>query len=249
MFPPPRTLAPVALKAAEVRKSDQSRSQPLRLGYALEVLPAISHVTDIALTPIQVTILDLQGVSVKVDTIRIDLIQSWGHMHIARVTHLPFSQSPGVDCTNSICRIRAIIADRLRKMIDAAKAHAGKAKTWIKNGCSGRKNAQAGAKQDQVKPHREAHHRYGRLRLLMKVAIHSFVLPAFLGVLGGLVACALGMVVGRGLAYLLSRRSRRDDLSENVEAAVEVDEKDALMEGREMPPQYEDVDIVVVEQK
>lgn len=260
----------MALKAPEIRTSDQSQSQPLLLGYALEVLPAITEVSDVALTPIQLTVLDLQGVSVNVDTVKIDLMQSWGHMHIARVSRLPYAESPGADvCTTSICRLRAIIANRLRKMVQSAKAHAGQAKTWIKNTCSGWKHAKVDTEhkdhmnaehmenmhaepKDCMKSHHRmhhGHHGYGRFRHFVGQTVHFFVLPAIFGVIGGLLACALGMLVGQALAYLLNRRSRRDHVSQITEIVVEADEKDALMESGEMPPQYEDVDIVVVEQK
>lgn len=233
----------------------------------------MTEVSDIALTPIHFTILDLQGVSVNVDTVKIDLIQSWGHMHIARVTRIPYAESPGANvCITSICRLRAIIANRLRKMVEATKAHAGKAKTWIKNTCSGwrhpkvdaehMKNVNANPKdckdaqhKDHMTPHHRLHHGHyqhhghGRFRHFVRQTVHFFVLPAIFGVIGGLLACSLGMLVGQALAYLMNRRSRRDRVIEIVEAAVETDEKDALMESGEMPPQYEDVDIVVVEQK
>jgi hypothetical protein len=64
--------------------------------------------------------------------------------------------------------------------------------------------------------------------------------------MGGLLECALGMMIGQGLAYLLHRW---EGAVRNVEAAMEVDEKDGLMVGEEFPPQYEVVDVVVVEEK
>lgn len=134
-------------------------------------------------------------------------------------------------------------------MVESAKDHAGKAKTWIKSGCSGWKHAQAGAEQDQMKSYHKAHPGHGRVRHFIKQALHFFVLPAIFGVIGGLLACALGMMVGQALAYLLNRRSSRERFPRNVEAAMEADEKDALMEGGEMPPQYEDVDVVMIEDK
>lgn len=209
----------------------------------------MSEVTDIALTPMQFTILDLQGVPVQVDTVRVDLLQSSGHLHIARITRMPYSESPGADqCTTSVCRLRAIIANRLRKMVESAKAHAGKAKTWIKHGCPGRKHAQAAADQDGKKSHHHVHHGHGRLHHLLKQTVHFFLLPALFGVAGGLVACAFGMLVGQALASCMNRRSRREG-ARVLEVAVGDDEKDALVENGEMPPQYEDVDVIVIEQK
>jgi hypothetical protein len=233
VFPPPRTLIPIALKAEQIRKSDQSHTKPLRLGYAMEVLPTISEVTDISVTPIQFTVLDLQGLVVRVDTVRVDLVQSWGKMHIARITQIPYAESPGANqCTTSICRLRYIIANRLRKMIEAAKAHAGKAKTWIKNGCGGRKHAQAGAKSAHKNSHSNVHDRHGRVRHFIKKAVLFFVPAAVFGI----------------LFYCRNRRSRGEG-ARGLEAAIEDDEKDALVENGEMPPQYEDVDVIVVEEK
>ena len=253
IFPPPKTLIPVALTASQTRTSDQSTTEPLRLGYALEVLQTKSEVTDITLTPLQLTILDLNGVSVQVDTVKLDLIQSWGHLHIARITRIPCSQSPGANvCCTSMCRLRAIIANRLRKMIAAAKARAGNAKTWIKNGCSGKKPAQADAEQGHQHPYRQGRHGHARLRHFFRQTVHFFVLPALFGVAGGLVACALGMLIGQALASCLNRRSRRQGargLVRDGEIAIQDDEKDVLVENGEMPPQYEDVDVIVVEEK
>ncbi len=251
-----------------MRPLDQAQTKPLRLGYALEVLPAVTEVSDIALTPIHFTVLDLEGISVRVDTVKIDLVQSWGHMHIARITRIPYAESPGANvCITSICRLRAIIANRIRKMAEAAKAHAGKAKTWIKNTCSGWRHSKVDAehkddhmnaepkdckdaqpKGDMKQPHR-LHHGHGRFRHFVRQTLHFFVLPAIFGVIGGLLACSLGMLVGQALAYLLNRRARDDRVSQTIEAAVDADEKAALMEGAETLPQYEDVDVVVVEQK
>lgn len=242
---------PIALKASQISELERFQTQPLRLGYALEILPVVSEVTDITLIPIQLTILDLQGIPVKIDTVRIDLVQSWGHLRVARITTLPYSQSPGAEqCITSICRLRAIIAHRLREMIHAAKAHAGKAKTWFKNGCPGRKHAaQAATEQDGQKSHHHAHHAHGRVRHFIKQTVHFFILPALFGVFGGLLACAVGMLVGHGMARLLSYRSSRGIAPRNLEDAVENDEKDGLVVNGEMPPQYEDGDVIVIEQK
>lgn len=242
---PPQTIIPT-LKASQIRTSDQSQTQPLRLGYALEILPTNTEVADISLTSIQLTILDLQGVSVKVDTVKIDVIQSWGHLHIARVTTLPFADSPGANvCQTAICRLRSIVAHHLRKMMEAARAHAGKATTWIKNGCSGRKHAQKGAAQEAGKPYHHGHHGYARLHHFVMQTLHYFVIPALFGIIGGLFACVLGMFVGQALAFVLKRRSGSEG-ARGLEAAIEEDEKDALVENGEMPPQYEDMDVIVV---
>jgi hypothetical protein len=253
VFPPPQTLIPISLKAPQIRTSDKSHTTPLRLGYALEVLPSLQEVTDIALTPIQFTVLDLQGVPVKVDTVKIDLIQSWGKLHIARISNIPYKDTPGADrCENSLCRLRAIITNRLRKMIEMAKEHAGKAKTWFKNTCGGRKHRPVeGAQKEHKKVHHHGHHRHHRVKHILKQFTRFFVIPAVLGVLGGILACAIGMLVGQVLVALWSRFRRGGERASvmNGETALADDEKDALVGDEGMPPHYEDVDVVVVEQK
>jgi hypothetical protein len=174
---------------------------------------------------------------------------------MARVARIPYSQSPGADrCATSICRLRAIIAHRLRKMIEGAKACACKAGTWLKNCCRclGRKNGQGVAEQDQQQQQHHAHNRHGRLRHFIEQTFHFYVLPVLYGVCGGLVVCALGTLVARAFVHCWNRSFSRKGgrgLPRNGEIAVETDEKEALMQNGEMPPQYQDVDVVVVEEK
>lgn len=63
------------------------------------------------------------------------------------------------------------------------------------------------------------------------------------------MASAVGMLVGQALVYLWFRFHRGGQRG-NIrlaEVAVSEDEKDALVEPRDLPPQYEDVEVVIVE--
>ena len=58
------------------------------------------------------------------------------------------------------------------------------------------------------------------------------------------------MIVGRGLAWCMNRRRGQDQgLPREVEEALIADEKVGLMEDDELPPIYEDVEVIVIEEK
>ena len=103
----------------------------------------------------------------------------------------------------------------------------------------------------------KAHHGDGRFRHFVKQTLHFVLLPVILGVAGGLVGglltCALGIAVCRVLAYVMRRRSSAQRLGRDDEEAVQADEKDELMmmvdADEELPPQYEVVGVVMVEEK
>jgi hypothetical protein len=63
------------------------------------------------------------------------------------------------------------------------------------------------------------------------------------------MASAVGMLVGQVLVYLWFRFHRGGQRGNIriVEVAVSEDEKDALVEAGDLPPQYEDVEAVIVE--
>lgn len=51
------------------------------------------------------------------------------------------------------------------------------------------------------------------------------------------------------MARCFSLRSRQQVLVRDQEIALEDDEKDGLVENGEMPPQYEDMEVFVIEEK
>lgn len=64
------------------------------------------------------------------------------------------------------------------------------------------------------------------------------------------MASAVGMLVGQALVYLWFRFHRGGQRGNVrlVEVAVSEDEKDGLVETEDLPPHYEDVNVVVVEE-
>ena len=153
-------------------------------------------------------------------------------------------------------------------MLEAAKAHAGTAKAWAKGGCKDKKGPFGGHKgpfdghrgpKGSHRPHGDGegrphhghhgpHHHGNRLAHILRQALRFFIVPALLGVVGGLVASAVGMLVGRTIVFMWARFHRGGQRGNIriVEVAVEDDEKDALII-EELPPQYSDVEAVIVE--
>jgi len=149
-------------------------------------------------------------------------------------------------------------------MFEAAKARAHAAKGWVKGqgkGCRGKFGHRGGHRGGPPGMHHEhgqaAHgghhhhhhpaHRFGRL---LHQTLRFFVVPALLGVIGGLLASAIGMFAGQFIAFLWIRyhRGGRRGTVRAVEIVIEEDEKDALIVDDEVaPPQYEDVEAIIVE--
>ena len=261
---PPNTAEssiPFVLTAPQLRVEDGQKTRPIQLDFAWERLPPVTTLAnpEATLIPIKFTILGLQGYPVKVDTVAIHLLNSPEQNLILQITNIPFKDTPGATTCDtsskwSVCRLRAIIAARLKEMYEAARSRAGAAKGWVKGqgkGCRGkfgRKGGPGGMRHGHHGHHRHAHG-FGRL---LHQTLRFFVIPALLGVIGGLLASAIGMLVGHFIAYLWIRfhRGGRRGNAHVVEIVVEEDEKDVLIvDGEVAPPHYEDLDVesVVVE--
>lgn len=98
--------------------------------------------------------------------------------------------------------------------------------------------------------HRGHHHKHGRIHRLAKFihqTLRFFIIPAMLGVLGGLMASAVGMMVGQCLIWAwqaVFRKNRRTELVETVTVQeVLRDQKLPLVEEDERPPQYRDAEV------
>lgn len=92
------------------------------------------------------------------------------------------------------------------------------------------------------------HSRFHRVGRMIHQALRFVVIPALLGIIGGLMASAIGMLVGQFIVYLWLRfrRNHYRQTSHIVEVIVHDDEKDALMQ-EDLPPQYEDVEGLTVD--
>ncbi|OAL37901.1 hypothetical protein AYO20_02734 [Fonsecaea nubica] len=265
---------PYLVSAPQIRVEDGQQTDPIQLDFAWERLTPIvsADEPDKSILPVRFTILGLQGIPVKVDTIAIDLLQTPDQTSIARITTIPFEDTPGAttcDTTSkwSLCRLRAIIAARLQAIMEAATARASAAtKGWHGRGkgCHGRKSSNGlGPMGGEGHPHghhkgghgrQHGHHRFHRFGHMLHQTLRFFVIPALLGVIGGLMASAIGMLVGQMISYLwirFHRNGQRGQASREicvVEIVVDEEEKEALIENSEVdgelppPPDYRDVE-------
>ena len=248
------------------------------MGWALEVLPPVTNKAEPEkeLCTLQFTVLDLKGIPVEVDSIRIDVLKqktpgSASTLSIVKLTPISFSSTPGAtSCQNasqwSMCRLRAIVVARVHAMLEAAKAHAGAAKTWVKGGCKGKKGPFGGHRgpfggrkgpfnghrphgHGEDRPHHGPPHRGRHFGHVLHQILRFFIVPALLGIIGGLLASAVGMIVGQLIVCVWTRfhRGAQRGNMRIIEVAVGEDEKDALVLGsEELPPQYSDVEAVIV---
>jgi len=254
-------ILPVTLElfAHQIETSNDAELHPdLRLAFAFATFRAIESEDESGTTliPMQLTISDIAGKPVNLDTVALDLVRlPTGELFIGKVDLLPApEEAPGAECSNEFCRLRAIIIARIQAMLEAARARAHKAGNLVKGGCHKPKNSHHGGHKGHVdnnmdkhhRPHHhKAHHRHHGLVRFINRSMKLFVIPAMLGIVGGLVASIIGMMVGQGLVYVWYRFVRGNQRGpyarvELVEEA-EDDEKEAISEG-ECPPKYEELD-------
>lgn len=261
-LPLSHTVVPLTIVAQQIRVADRVASAPIPLGHALEIYPEDwdTEEPDKKLVVTKFTILDLNGIPVKVDTVKISLLQTEAKDEIMRtvvkIETIPFNETPGADTCQgqakwSLCRLRAIILARVSQLVAAAKAHAKAAHKWMKPaGCRGRKFGKHGkpGHHGHHGPHghhglHRAMHRFGHM---MHQAIRFFIIPALLGVIGGLMASAIGMLVGQFIVYMwfrFRRRGERGPVRHGEVVLVEEEKDELLAEEGELPPAYEDADI------
>lgn len=258
---PKNAATPFVVAAPQIRVEDGEHTAPIPLDFAYERLPPVvsAEEPDKSILPFRFTILGLQGQPVKVDSLAIDLLQTPDHTSIARISNVPFEDTPGATTCDmsskwSICRLRAIVAARVRTIMEAAKARAHVAKGWAgRKGCKGKKFGEKSKhhKHGHGYGHhsgRHHHHRFHRFGKILHQTLRFFVIPALLGVIGGLMASAVGMLVGQLISYLWIRFHRNSHRRPRdvrvVEIVVDEEEKDALLVDGDLPPppQYEDVE-------
>lgn len=251
----------VVIKAYQTRLDTNEQSIEVPLNFAMEVMPAIPsiHKDKVSLIPVDFTVLGLNGIPLKVNTITFKLIQTPNNdLVIVHTEQIPFHETPGaVTCEGakiwSLCRLRAILAARIKSLMHSAKEKAGKVQGWMKDKahhCKGKrphktsKDHKKWGGHKHHNKHHNKHHRYHRLGHMLHQTFRFFIIPALLGVIGGLTASAVGMLVGQAIVLLwfrTYRRGRRGPLRiVEQEIVIEEDEKDVLINDAELPPQYED---------
>ncbi|KAL1987214.1 hypothetical protein VTN96DRAFT_4546 [Rasamsonia emersonii] len=257
-LPPP----PLNVNAVQRRESDGQETAPISLGFALEAMPLMPPQDDMELLSVRFTVLDLAGHPVPVDTLAIAVIKTaTGELFIARTEieataadRLSWSQ-----CRGEPRCLRRLLFARIQALMAAAKARmmsVGAKLPFRGKGCHGkphlthRPHGEHPADFDHRphhfgRPHRHPHHRHGWHRTFSRV-VRFIVVPAVLGVLAGLAASAIGMLVGQVIVFLWLRYRRCTNDSRSA-ATVEQGstmEKAALMSEEEPPaeelPPYSD---------
>ncbi|KAL9107825.1 MAG: hypothetical protein Q9227_007340 [Pyrenula ochraceoflavens] len=251
---------------APIRAGD-SDTKPLQLGFALEVLPASQSQDDGSrLYPIHFTVVDVDGHTSQVDTAVVYALQTpEGDLLISKVEKICFTKhTPGAQCKTSMCRLRALFLYRLHQLIEAAKK--GATKLGIRpchakgspmgvpekfNPTEEQAHASSSSHPSHHHGHPMHHGHHSKASHFMHNAIRLFVIPAMLGVIGGLTACAIGTIVGQLIAFLwirFFRGGRRGAI--RVEEAGAPSEKVALVtEEQDLPPQYTDNEDVETAEK
>jgi hypothetical protein len=177
-------------------------------------------------------------------------------------------ESKDEECTlpPRLCRANALLASKVAEMkANIAKARARLAakvaarKGGIVKGCHGRFRPHHGVGGSAPKPHHHHHagshhHRHGSTTRKVARIFAQVVLPILVGVAAGMAASALGMLLGRVIAYswIYYRRVGRkgsNAVIRHSEEGILVDgEKDGLMDQQmEHPPVYEELEGAAVE--
>ncbi|KAL1871492.1 hypothetical protein Plec18167_007052 [Paecilomyces lecythidis] len=264
VFPPPPP--PLSINAVQRRIADGRESTPIPLGFALEVEPLVAPMDEPGpeLLSLRFTVLDLAGHPVPLSTVVIALIKDEsGSLFLVKTD----VEEPKTDIVSwRQCRgkpkcLQTLLFSRVRSLVESAKARMMKAKARLmgSKGCHGGSRFPMDAArpprpmfEEFGRPHRRPHpggrhhfhhmHRSGWERTFSRV-FRFILVPAVLGVLAGLVASALGMLVGQVVVFLWLRY-RRSTTDRSVSAVEEGDdmEKEALIAEPtdDLPPEYDD---------
>lgn len=264
---------PTVLKAYQMKKDADSseHSADVDLSFVVGILPPMPspHHDGVSMIPVEITILKINDIPVKVNTIVLKVIRTPDDSYvIVHTEQTPFKNTPGAKTCEgarpwAICRIKAIIADKMKEAIEAAKEKASKVHGWVKDKTPGCGKGRAFGKHPRPhsdypsgehphphphhwgKHHGHHHHRFHRLSHMIRQTLRFFVVPALLGIIGGLAASAIGMLVGQAIIYLWFRTYRngqRGPLRIYEQEIVLIDEEQngLLAENDEALPKYED---------
>lgn len=233
------------------------------VGYALEVMPVASPSDEPGadLLNVRFTVLDLESHPVPVDTVAITLIQDpEGELYIARTEIEETAPEPErlswKKCQGKPKCLQELLAARVRGLLAAAKERVLSMASKVgRKGCSKHKGM-TGAKihhgshkhhghfdsENADRPtHRMHHPPQGALAHTFSRIVNFILFPAILGVLIGLTASAIGMLVGQTLVFLWQRyRGIKPQEHKAAWEDGESCEKQGLMaeQGEEVLPEY-----------
>jgi len=153
----------------------------------------------------------------------------------------------GQECTTTLCKWRAIVADKLSKLKGCGSKSrpepAHFAEGWSPKANHGKHHGD----HSEHRPHRpyRHHHRHGGFaRFLRGVVLHVFI-PVLIGIMVGITASLIGMVVGHIAIFvwrLLFRRGQRARYTrvQQDDAVIEEsnDETKSFLDHQGPPPVY-----------
>lgn len=270
IFPP---APPSQILAVQRRVQDGEESEPVPLGYAVELMPIPSPPEEpFDMVEVRFTVLDLDGYPVPLDTIAITLIHdAEGTLYMAGTNiEVTADRESWEQCGGNARCLRRFLVHRIRAMFAAAKERI--IGMFKGQGCADASGAphppppflpppgdfdrhEFGGEPHRHHGHHGPHppppHFHDKFHKTWERTLHRvvrfIVVPAILGVLAGLAASAVGMLVGQ-LAIFMWQRYRRSSRKETNEEGS-VSEKQGLMTEpvEDLPPAYND-DEPVVEQ-
>ncbi|KKK20257.1 hypothetical protein ARAM_004112 [Aspergillus rambellii] len=262
IFPP---APPSPITAVQRHLTDGEESQPVPLGYAVEMMPLPSPPEEpFDMVAVRFTVLDLDGYPVPLDTVAITLIHdAEGNLFMVKTDiEKTADRASWKKCDGKPKCLRRFMVERIRSMFGAAKERL--VGMFKGKGCKGLKGLPPppfpprphhdeldhdfpGHHSPPPPPPPPADHRHshgkphhGDWQRTAHRVVRFIVVPAILGVFAGLAASALGMIVGQ-LAVFMWRRYRRSSPKETLEPGSR-DEKQGLMTQsvEELPPAYRD---------
>jgi hypothetical protein len=270
IFPP---VPPSPIRAVQ-QLEDGEASEPMPVGYALEVMPLGSpdDTPGTDLLDVRFTILDLETHPVPVDTVAITLIQDLaGELYIAKTeiekTAPPPERLSWKKCNGKAKCLQELLVSRVRGLLAAAKARVlGMAGKGGRKGCHGKHHGMMGMGGHHGPPkhhdeffsegmplfeefedfakehHHKGHHHHqdgnfdhpppphGAFAHTLSRLLRFIVIPAILGVLAGLAASAVGMLVGQAVIFLWQRyRGTKPQAHKAAWEQGDVCEKQGLM--------------------
>lgn len=246
-----------------------TRDIPLKFALGTEDPIPSPHKDGVFLHKLELTVLGLDGMPVKTNTLVLKLVQiPTGDLVLVRTDEIPFEETPGAEICEgtrpwSLCRIRAMIVAKLRTMLEAAQARIDRVREKVRDKSLGTCRSKRPHGTWRHRPSREGeehrhhrgshrhhrhhgkhHGRYHRVSHMFHQTFRFFVIPALLGVIGGLIASAVGMLVGQAIILIwfrTYRQGRRGPIRDEPEIVVVEEEKDELLSKQtEKPPVYED---------
>ncbi|KAL5337110.1 hypothetical protein BJX70DRAFT_370372 [Aspergillus crustosus] len=275
IFPPG---PPSPISAVQRRIQDGEESEPVPLGYAVEMMPIPSPAEEpFDMVDVRFTVLDLDGHPVPLDTIAITLIHdAEGTLYIVGTNiEDTADRESWKKCAGNTKCLRRYLVHRIRSMFAAAKERL--IGMFKGQGCADVASPpppfppfpphRHHGDYDRLSPgehpgHRGHHGHHGphphddfhkTWEKTLHRVVRFIVIPAVLGVLAGLAASAVGMLVGQCAIYMW-HRYRRTSRSEVVEEGS-VTEKEGLMTesteeflpayNEDAAPAYEDEPLVM----